>query len=285
MAATERTRKVCPSSRTRYEEARDCMGAVERAQCPIRPKPLPSMKLGVQREAPRRGQLSSRGCPAGTATSMRSVRPRRAISTVIMNASKALDPSAHRTIQMMSPTVVATMTPMGRAQRLAQAPRARSRRRRARTARGRVVGLRPPRAPGGCRRSRRRRPRPRPRGVLGRGDAEARARPARRVCALARATIARERVGQRAALAGRAGDRDRVEEAARRAPIAPRRSSGVVGATSGTSATPARVARREHLAGLLERQVGDDQPARARRRPARRASARRPARARGSRST
>ena len=67
---------------------------------------------------------------------------------------------------------------------------------------------------------------------------------------------------ERVALAGRADNGDRVEEATRAARRSrPCRSGGVVGATSGTSARPWASQAREHLIALAERQVGDDQPA------------------------
>ena len=82
------------------------------------------------------------------------------------------------------------------------------------------------------------------------------------VLALARATTSAKCSAERAALAGRADDRDRVEEApraARRSP--PDARACVVGATSGTSARPRASHAREHLGGLALRQVGHDQPA------------------------
>ena len=95
----------------------------------------------------------------------------------------------------------------------------------------------------------------------------------RGVAALTRASSAAASV-VRGAFAGGPGDRDRVDETHAPAPrSAARRSSGVVGATSGTSAMPCGVARLEHRRGLLERQVGDDQPADPARRRARRRSA------------
>ncbi len=67
--------------------------------------------------------------------------------------------------------------------------------------------------------------------------------------------------------------------------MASRRSSGVVGATSGTSATPAASRGGGELVRLLQRQVGDDQAADPARGEVARRSARRPGRRRGWRST
>src|SRR4029079_10444974 len=54
-----------------------------------------------------------RRLPGRYGRSMRTVATTRAISTVIMNASKAFPPIAQRTIQIMSPIVVATTISMG----------------------------------------------------------------------------------------------------------------------------------------------------------------------------
>ena len=88
------------------------------------------------------------------------------------------------------------------------------------------------------------------------------------------------------ALAGRAGHRARCRGSrGRRRRSRARRSSGVVGATSGTSARPAVGAGLAHVGRLLEGQVGHDQPADRRPRRARRQSARGPARGSGWRNT
>ena len=99
--------------------------------------------------------------------------------------------------------------------------------------------------------------------LLGGARCRSRARPGRR-CAPWRGRRSAS-ASQRCALAGRA-DRPRPRRGtrARAAPIAASRSSGVVGATSGTSAIPASSQAASSRRRLLERQVGDDQPADAR---------------------
>ena len=100
--------------------------------------------------------------------------------------------------------------------------------------------------------------------LLGRRDPEADRDRHRRCSRAARATTRGEPVRRPDSLAGRAGHRDRVEEARGPAPRSgARRSSGVVGATSGTSASPRSSHAASAAGGLLERQVGHDQPARA----------------------
>ena len=121
---------------------------------------------------------------------------------------------------------------------------------------------RPPRARGGCRRSRRRRPAP-----AAAAACSGAAMPNPSATGTVRAGLGArddglERVGERRALARRAGHRDGVEEARARARRSrARRSSVLVGATERHEREPGRVAGGERRRRLLERQVGHDQAA------------------------
>ena len=175
-----------------------------------------------------------------------------------MNASNALTPSAQRTIQITRPTVVATTSPMcarDSIQRPALTPPRPARARR--PERPRRLGRRAHEAVPTITPSA---PAPPPRRAARASRCRTRARPGPR-CAPWRARRCPQASARRRARPSCRPRRPCRESRARCAPIARRRSVGVVGATSGTSASPG-VARLAHGVGLLERQVGHDQAAR-----------------------
>ena len=205
------------------------------------------------------------------------------------DASRPLTFSDHRTIHRQRPAVAVRIRPIAR-RMLTQWRRRQRRSRSSRTsvADRRRRGPRPRRrhARAGCRRSRRRRRRPpRPRPAPG-CRSRTRPRPARSVCA-ARARNDRrpDRRSSAGPLAGRAGQRHRVQEPARpgadpREPLVGRRRRD-----QRHEREPARVARRA-ACPAPPRAAGRARSGRSRRRrAARRRTARARARGSGSRST
>ena len=247
-AARERTRKF-PSSRKAIPiRARDSMRSAGDVTQSDRGRPTFAVRPSV------------RDCPAGTAAMMRTVAPRSTSRTVIMNASSALTPSAHMTIQTTRPAVVVTTSPMCGADSISRACGE------LRHAARATAAARDPSASAAARTSRvptmtRRRPRRPPRAACsGVADAEAerdraprsRPWPARRSSATASASAARSPVVP--------GHRDRVDEAAGAGADARHALVGRGRRHQRHERDAGRVARRAHGVALLERQVGHDQP-------------------------